>query len=106
MATEYSTDTFESEVLQSNEPVLVDFWSLGCPPCKRLAPVIDHLASQNEGTAKVGKVNVGEHTDLAMEYGITAVPTILLFKNGDVVERLQGYQDQSVLQEIINSHQN
>lgn len=104
MAEEFSVDTFKTEVLGSDKPVLVDFWSHGCPPCKRLAPVIDQLAVDNEGSAKVGKVNVGDNMDLAVEYGVSAVPTILLFKGGEVVERLQGYKDKNELQAIIDSH--
>ena len=104
MAVEFSVDTFESEVLGSKTPVLVDFWSHGCPPCKRLAPVIEELASENEGSAKVGKVNVGDNMDLAVQYGISAVPTILVFKGGEVVERIQGFQDKGKLQEVLDAH--
>ena len=103
MATEFSTASFKTDVLESDKPVLVDFWSHGCPPCKRLAPVIDELSSENEGKSVVGKCNVGDNMELATEYGITAVPTILLFKGGEIVERLQGYQDKAKLQEVIDS---
>ena len=103
MAAEFSTANFQSDVLQSDKPVLVDFWSHGCPPCKRLAPVIDELAAENEGKSIVGKVNVGENMELATEYGITAVPTILVFKGGEIVERMQGYQDKSRLQAAIDA---
>jgi thioredoxin 1 len=104
MAAEFSVATFESEVLKSEKPVMVDFWSHGCPPCKRLAPVIDELATDNEGNAKIGKVNVGDNMDLAVEYGISAVPTILVFKGGEVVERIQGFQEKSKLQQVLDSH--
>jgi len=104
MAVEFTNETFENEVLGANQPVLVDFWSDGCPPCKRLSPVIDELAVDNQGKAGVGKVNVGEHMELAVKYGISAVPTILLFKDGEVVERIQGYKDKSDLQAVIDSH--
>lgn len=104
MASEFSVETFKTEVLGSKQPVLVDFWSHGCPPCKRLAPVIDQLAIDNEGTAKVGKVNVGDNMDLAVEYGVSAVPTILLFKGGEVVERMQGYKDKGELQAVLDTH--
>ena len=103
MAAEFNNDNFENEVLGADQPVLVDFWSEGCPPCKRLVPVIDALAEAND-SAKIGKVNVSENMDLAVKFGITAVPTILVFKNGDVVERAQGYQDQEHLQSMINAH--
>ena len=102
MAAEFSTDSFKADVLNSDKPVLVDFWSHGCPPCKRLAPVIDELASENEGKSIIGKCNVGDNMELAAEYGITAVPTILLFNGGQEVERLQGYQDKAKLQELID----
>lgn len=103
MAAEFSAASFKADVLDSEKPVLVDFWSHGCPPCKRLAPVIDELATENEGKSVVGKVNVGENMELATEYGITAVPTILLFHKGEVVQRAQGYQDKSELQTMIDS---
>mgnify|MGYP000218144684 CR=1 FL=1 len=103
MAAEFSAASFKSDVLESDKPVLVDFWSHGCPPCKRLAPVIDELATENEGKSVVGKVNVGENMELATEYGITAVPTILVFKGGEVVERMQGYKDKGELQTAIDA---
>ncbi|MCL4126004.1 UNVERIFIED_CONTAM: hypothetical protein GTU68_031064 [Idotea baltica] len=103
MAAEFSAASFKSDVLESDKPVLVDFWSHGCPPCKRLAPVIDELATENDGKSVVGKVNVGENMELATEYGITAVPTILVFKGGEVVGRMQGYQDKGDLQSAIDS---
>lgn len=103
MAAVYTNDNFEAEVLTSEQPVLVDFWSDGCPPCKRLSPIIDALAAANENT-KIGKVNVGENMELAMSHGITAVPTILLFKGGEVVERMQGFKDQAELQGVIDAH--
>lgn len=103
MAAEFSAASFKSDVLESDKPVLVDFWSHGCPPCKRLAPVIDELATENDGKSVVGKVNVGENMELATEYGITAVPTILVFKGGEVVGRMQGYKDKGELQSAIDS---
>lgn len=102
MATEFTSDTFKS-VLESDKPVLVDFWGHGCPPCKRLGPVIEELATDNDGKSVVGKVNVHDHQELAVEYEITAIPTILVFKGGEVVGRLQGYQDKSQLQGLLDS---
>lgn len=104
MAAEFTKETFESDVLGSEQPVLVDFFSDGWPPCKRLGPVIDELAVDNEGTAKVGKVNVGQHMELAVQFGISAVPTILVFKGGEVVERMQGFKDKGELQSAIDAH--
>ena len=102
MATEFTPDTFKTQVLESDKLALVDFWGHGCPPCKRLGPVIEELASDNDGKSVVGKVNVHDHQELAVEYGISVIPTILLFKNGEVVERLQGYQDKSQLQALLD----
>jgi len=103
MAADYSSDTFKSK-LGEDQPVLVDFYSDSCGPCKRLAPVIEELANDYEGKANVGKINIGDNMDLAVEYGISVVPTILLFKGGEVVERMQGYQDKSKLQQVLDSH--
>ena len=104
MAAEFSQDSFEAEVLKSDQPVLVDFFGDHCPPCKRLAPVIDELATENEGTFKIGKVNVNDNMELAMKYAVTAVPTLLVFKGGEVVERTQGFQDKDKLQAMLNNH--
>ena len=103
MAAEFSTASFKADVLESDKLVMVDFWSHGCPPCKKLGPVIDELANDNEGKAAIGKCNVGENMELASEYGVTVVPTILVFKGGEVVERMQGYQDKAKLQEVIDA---
>jgi len=81
MPAEYSEETFEAEVLQSDQPVLVDFWAPWCGPCRQLTPVIDELATENT-TAKVGKVNVDDAKEIAMRYGVTNIPTLLLFKGG------------------------
>ena len=81
MAAEFNDDNFQAEVLDSSVPVLVDFWSEGCPPCRQIAPVIDELSTENEGAAKVGKVNVSENMDLAVKYGISGV------SNDPVVQR-------------------
>ena len=104
MAAEFTEDTFKSDVLGSDTPVLVDFYSDSWGPCKRLGPVIEELTADNDGVAKIGKVNVGDHMSLAVEYGIAAVPTILIFKGGEVVERMQGYKDKGELQTAINEH--
>ena len=89
-------DNFRQEVLKSEMPVLVDFWAAWCGPCKMLAPVIDEIASERDDIA-VGKINVDEQMGLAIKYGVSGVPTVALFKNGDIVERSVGYQSKDEL---------
>ena len=83
-------DNFASEVLQSATPVLVDFWAEWCEPCKMIAPVLDELADEFAGRAKIGKVNIDEQQALAAEYGIRAIPTLLVFHKGQVAEQIVG----------------
>jgi thioredoxin 1 len=83
-------DNFASEVLESDTPVLVDFWAEWCGPCKMIAPVLDELASEYEGRVKIGKVNIDEFQKLATEYGVRAIPTLLLFHQGEVAEQIVG----------------
>lgn len=89
---ELNTQNFDSVVAGSDQPVLVDFWAPWCGPCQMLGPVIDEISSDQEGKAVVAKVNVDEARDLAARYQIRSIPTLLVFKNGEVVERLQGVQ--------------
>ena len=87
---EVSDSSFENDVLKSGKPVLVDFWAEWCGPCKMVAPILDELASEYEGKVKIGKVNIDDHQDLATEYGIRAIPTLLLFKDGQVADQIVG----------------
>ena len=103
MAAEFTADNFESEVLQADTPVVVDFWAPWCGPCRQIAPIIEELASEN-GDVKIGKLNVDEGQEIAMKYGIANIPTILIFKQGEVVERVTGVTPKSKLQEMINAH--
>ena len=88
---------FDAEVLQSKLPVLVDFWAEWCGPCRMLAPIIDELAIEFSGKAKVGKVNVDQNQMISERYGIRSIPTLILFKNGTIVEQIVGSQTKEVL---------
>jgi thioredoxin 1 len=83
-------DNFSKEVLESSTPILVDFWAEWCGPCKMIAPVLDELAEEYDGRVKIGKVNIDNEQGLAAEYGVRAIPTLLLFQNGQVAEQIVG----------------
>ena len=87
---EITDSNFEDEVLKSDKPVLVDFWAEWCMPCRALAPTIDELADEYEGKVKVGKLDTDANRDVSMKYGISAIPTIILFKNGEVEKKFVG----------------
>lgn len=87
-----SEGTFESEVLKSTLPVMVDFTAIWCGPCKMLEPVVKQLSQEWEGKVKIFKVDVDDNTKVAMQYGVMGVPTLILFVNGDPIQRMSGYQ--------------
>jgi len=92
-----SRQTFDSTINDNSRPVLVDFWAEWCGPCKMIAPVLEELAGEQSGKAVVAKVNIDESPELAAQFGITAIPTLIVFKNGQVVKTLRGVQSKSTL---------
>ena len=99
MELKISSENFEKEVLNSEKPILVDFFADWCGPCKMMAPIVEELATELEGNAKVGKLNVDENSDIAIEYNVMSIPTLIVFKNGKEEKRLVGVRDK---EELLN----
>ena len=100
--TELTEQTFDTEVLQSDRPVLVDFWAPWCGPCRMIAPVVEQLAGENAQTLKVAKVNIDDSPNIAANYGVASIPMLMIFKGGEVVDRFVGVQPKHRLQEAID----
>ena len=94
-------NNFEQEVLQSDKPVLVDFWAAWCGPCRMVAPIVAQIAEEQAGQVKVGKINVDEEPALAMQFGIASIPTLLVFKDGQVVNKAVGYMPKEQLEAML-----
>ncbi|MBN1113291.1 MAG: thioredoxin [Bacteroidales bacterium] len=102
MALEITDANFEEIVLKSDKPVLVDFWAVWCGPCRMIAPIVDELHNEFEGKAVIGKVDVDSNPGIAAKYGIRNIPTILFFKNGEVVDKQVGASPKKALEDKIN----
>lgn len=100
----FTDSTWDSEVLGSDKPVVVDFWAEWCAPCRMMAPAIDALAAEYEGKAKVGKLNVDENSSVSDKYQIRGIPTVLIFKNGEVAEQVVGVTSKDNLSKLIDKH--
>jgi thioredoxin 1 len=101
---ELTTSNFDEETRKADAPILVDFWAEWCGPCRMVAPVLEQLAKEYAGKARVGKVNVDEHSAIAARYGVQSIPTLLLFKQGKVVEQYIGATSRDVLAKILDKH--
>ena len=98
----FTDQDFKTEVLGSKQPVLVDFWAEWCGPCRMLAPVIERIAQANQDKLVVGKMNVDENPDTPQHYGIQGIPTLLIFKNGDLMNQMVGFQSQENIRKAID----
>ena len=101
---EVTVDNFEEEVLKSDLPVLADFWAEWCVPCKMVAPVLEQIAGEQDGKLKIAKVNVDEQSELASKFGIISIPTLLLFKGGEVVNKQVGAGSKEMIEAVFADH--
>jgi thioredoxin 1 len=100
---EITDNNFQEQVLGSTDPVLVDFWAPWCGPCRMIGPLVEELAGENRGTIKVGKINIDDNPGAAQNYGVSSIPTLMIFKGGEVVDRFVGVQPKNRLQQAIDA---
>ncbi len=103
---EVTESNFEQEVLKADKPVLIDFWAVWCGPCKMIAPIVEELATELNGKLKVGKIDVDNNQQVAMKFGIRSIPTLLIFKDGKVVDQIVGAAPKKALMDKISKHLN
>ncbi len=99
---ELSESNFEAEVLQSEQPVLVDFWAPWCGPCRMVGPIVEQLAAENADSVRIAKINIDDNQTLATNYQVSSIPTIMVFKGGEVVDRFVGVQPKNRLQQALD----
>ena len=102
-AIHFNEETFKKEVLESDKPVLVDFWASWCGPCRMIAPVVEQLATEYDGRAKVGKLDVDECPNIARQYGVMSIPTLVVIKNGQVASKVVGAYPKPKIAEMLDS---
>lgn len=103
MEVKLSNENFNKEVLNSEKPVLVDFWATWCGPCKMIAPIISEISEEFNNKVKVGKVNVDEEKELAIKYRISSIPTLVIFKDGKIAKTLIGFRPKEEIKEVLNN---